>query len=164
MLCRNSFNPLCGDFHWDPAVSDTPGTLGLEMTPEHPKVGEEVTFVFTAADPDSPLSAACGIPGYDFGDGTNNFAEQQECARTSWPHCQPAYGPWDPPEPRPGHLEAELKHTFTQAGFYNVLIGVPPRVFTAEAATAAGNSDGDCMTPYHAISWGNAIRGVTVSD
>src|SRR4051794_35004310 len=50
--CRNSTNPACGNFSWDPPPGDNrPIEWRLTYSPQNPKTGEKVTFQLHATDP-----------------------------------------------------------------------------------------------------------------
>ncbi len=52
LVCRNSTNPDCGDFYWDPEpVPNTPPEVEiLSIAPEQPIAGDEVTITYRVRD------------------------------------------------------------------------------------------------------------------
>ena len=113
--CRNSNDPACGAFFWDPQPPpDQPLIIHVRFSPDPPRVGEEVVFDIEYHDPDAP-ELACPI--VVFGD---------DAAPT---HCDPApracgrYGPWTPPEPRTLDTRRTEVHVYQQPGTYELLFG-----------------------------------------
>jgi hypothetical protein len=88
--CRNSTDPKCGPFYWDPQPNNSPTRIEVRWTPEHPRVGEKVTFTIRTIDEDAPnLRAWCDD------DGKN----PRECGSREPGPCPSRYGPWTPPAP-----------------------------------------------------------------
>jgi hypothetical protein len=111
--CRNSSNPACGPFRYDPPLTNAPAKLEiLNVDPATPRPGDTVTFTLHATDPDSfiPSGGFCG--GEAFGDGASSGCGPS-CAGAG-----PQFGPWDPPAARPGDATFAVSHTYTQAGSY----------------------------------------------
>ena len=113
--CRNSSDPACGAFFWDPQPPpDQPLVINVRFSPDPPRAGEEVVFDIEYHDPDAP-ELACPI--VVFGD---------DAAPT---HCDPAprpcgrYGPWTPPEPRTLDTRRTEVHVYQQPGTYELLFG-----------------------------------------
>jgi len=53
--CRNSTNPQCGPFRWDPQpLPNRPMRVDVQIAPSHPRPGDVVTFTVVASDPDAP--------------------------------------------------------------------------------------------------------------
>jgi hypothetical protein len=106
--CRNSSDPRCGTFRWDPPPgANAPLNVSISYTPQNPQSGQEVIFTVHVVDPDaSPIIAGeqtCNPPGY--GDvGTSRCT----------PSCaQPGYGPWTPPARQQGTGTFTYKHTYS---------------------------------------------------
>ena len=111
--CRNSNDPSCGAFFWDPQPpADQPLTINVRFAPESPRVGEEVVFDIEYFDPDAP-ELAC--PVVAFGDDASPT------------HCDPGpracsrYGPWTPPEPRGLETRRSEVHVYQQPGSYELV-------------------------------------------
>ena len=124
LQCRNSRDPACGQFRWDP---DPGGNADLEITvaaPQAVKAGETVTFTVTVRDPDHIVTGNC----------TSVRGAQGEGFPCSPPDCPPAYGPWTPPPRQAG------SRTFTFTGTYGV--GTHEVAFTFHT-----DRDG-CQDPY----------------
>lgn len=125
--CRNSREPRCGPFYWDPPPdANQPLVVDITYKPESPKVGEEVTFYIVATDLDAEVSA-CSSYTLDGSTGSG-------CQIVSEP-CLPRYGPWTPVK-RPGRYETELRYTYQEPGTY-----------TASYSTIS-NDGGGCDDPY----------------
>lgn len=139
--CRNSHDPACGPFRWDPQPVNGPMAVEVSMAPPAPKNGEEVVFTVRARD-DGPVRGGC-INQQEYGDGSG-----------SGPVCTtacvgaPRYGPWDPPPPDNASLVEEFRHSYAGPGTYT--------------ARFAYNVGSDCsFTPYR--STGEASLQVTVT-
>lgn len=112
--CRNSTDPACGPFRWEGPVANQPLALELRWSPARPAVGQTVTFVLTASDPDAPVEG--GLASISFGDGPAIQADPGpgECKR---------YGLWTLPTPRPGRWEHVYTHAYQRAGTYQAVFG-----------------------------------------
>lgn len=120
--CRNSQEPRCGAFSWDPpAGPDRP--LTIEVKAPNPKVGEPAVFKVTVVDPDHPVSDYCSE--VRFGDGVLGDAAHADaaadggCSPPPTADC-PHFGPWTPPPRQPGVYQREYTHTYTTAATYTV--------------------------------------------
>ncbi len=90
--CLNSYDrPECGAWHWYPSISNQPANIDVVVTPAHPRVGQEVAFIFhwTDADADIPISTS-------FCDGQGPCSS---VAAASTCQQQPT-GPWAAPAVR----------------------------------------------------------------
>ncbi len=118
-VCRNSDNPACGEFRWDPAP---PANQALEISftsvPANPKAGQAVTFAVTWSD-DAGVS-------YDY------FSTD---GRMEYVACSPAprYGPWTPPAQVAQGETKQYSATFPSPGEYTVSVHL---------------QTGDCGSPY----------------
>ena len=142
IVCRNSSNPACGPFYWDPPPGpNQPLTVEVHYTPAAPRAGETVTFYVTATDPDARFfntvcylfsdngagPAGCGTA---HNDGMTNFNPP-----TYDPYCGPKYGPWTPPA-RPGRESlgspegSGVTHVYSTPGTYTATFR-----FDSEATT-----------------------------
>ena len=113
--CRNSNDPACGPFYWDPQpVPDRPLVIDVHFTPEQPRVGEDVVFEIVYADPDAPeLSCRLLTYGDDPGFPTHCDPPNRPCSR---------YGPWSPPAPSPVEVRQVEAHRYAQPGTYEVVV------------------------------------------
>ena len=118
--CRNSLDPACGAFRWDPAPSpNQPLTAQFTAAPATAVVGQPVTFEVTWADGDAALSFE------NF--STDGTAVISSCSMV------PRYGPWTPPARVPSGGTRPYTTTFTEAREYKIAVSL---------ATA------DCTSPY----------------
>jgi hypothetical protein len=90
--CRNSHDPKCGPFRWDPAPGPNEAlTASAEPKTQQATVGQMVNFDVVAKDPDAKIDKTCIV--VDWGDGTGGTTG--DCPPP--PTCPTAYGPWAPP-------------------------------------------------------------------
>lgn len=110
-VCRNSTDPRCGDFRWDPLPNNQPLTVNVSFSPAAPKAGDSVTFTVEVSDPDHAVTSNCAV--VEYGDG---YSEPP--APCPVPTCGPAHGPWDPPAAQPGTQRFTYSHIYAAAGSY----------------------------------------------
>lgn len=129
--CRNSHDPACGPFRFDPAPGpDTPMVVEVAVATASPKAGQPVTFHVTLRDPDG---VSTNGTTFDYGDGGLGGGSQRACDK---------YGPWDPPARDPSYATKtqDLTHTFAKAGTYNVKLSFEGGPFDCtDAATGRGD-------------------------
>ncbi len=139
--CRNSTDPACGFFHWDPAPTNRAATLTITV-PDGPIVaGQEVPVTLTMSDPDGAVTLDCfsvALSGSGMSGGS--------CSATNPVDCPPRYGPWTPPAPQPSQAATDTIVTFDQPGTY---------VVSAEVTAADGC---DNVDPYRS----GATASITV--
>ena len=113
--CRNSTDPSCGPFRWDPDPgSNQPLTGEVTYSPASPKAGDEVTFHITASDPDDDHIIVCSA---DYGGSEGGYVcDPAEAMNPSL--CPKQYGPWTPPARKQGTLDRTDHHTYANAGTY----------------------------------------------
>jgi hypothetical protein len=118
LACRNSTDPACGPFYYDPPLTNQPATLEVRVKPATERVGARVMFEIHAMDPDSFVGVGgdtfCGEES--FGDGNT-----QRCG----PSCAgygPRHGPWSPPPARPSDATFTVEHTYAKSGTYTAEI------------------------------------------
>ena len=114
--CRNSYDPACGPFSWDPPPDPNQPITGTVNGPQTAKAGEKVTFTVNGTDPDAAPLQECNV---DFGDGTAVHCDPRPAIDPSY--CPKQYGPWTPPAKKEGTLKnSPWEHTFTAPGNYQV--------------------------------------------
>jgi hypothetical protein len=118
--CRNSREPSCGDFRWDPQPPNEPITLSVTPSATEVTVGEPVALRIVADDPDSEVSMAMDCHQ------NVRWNEPGEMIIVCDPACPDTrrYGPWDPPAPQPGHYDQTATHVYKNPGTYTVNIWV----------------------------------------
>ena len=146
LVCRNSYNPKCGPFRYDPPPVSHPITVSITFSPPNPTTGEKVAIHVVADSPDT------GLGNYNATWGGRPPIGQ---ARIVDPYCdstpaRPRYGPWDPPPRHPGHQEFDFEATYNEAGSY-------PVNFSISSAPACP----DAEDVYHTDGEGNATVTVT---
>jgi hypothetical protein len=113
--CLNSSEPECGPFHWiEEPSSNEPIHIAIEVTPEHPTVGEQVTMVVKVWDADAPLMATW-LPSSSWGESGTALGHAVSCS-------EPAHGPWMPPDPSPGSETFTFTHTYEKAGTFALTV------------------------------------------
>jgi hypothetical protein len=121
LVCRNSTNPACGPFRWDPEpAANQPLTADVTYTPTNPKVGDEVTFTVQAVDPDaSPVSDHCDFAGSE---PAVQFGEKGYVAGCPLALCTPSdqYGAWTPPKPVRTEKSFVYRHTYMAGGNFDM--------------------------------------------
>lgn len=120
LVCRNSHDPRCGPFYWDPAPApNQPLTVHITYSPSQPVTGQQVTFHIVADDPDAPIACDKDANYWSpqFGDGSRGYPCVTNC-----PAEFPTYGPWTPPAPEPSHAEGDLTHVYSSAGQYTMRV------------------------------------------
>lgn len=110
VVCRNSLDPTCGPFYFDPDPEpDRPLTVEVTVSPPRPRVGEEVVFTIVLSDPDGVFSY---LNDTSFGDVVSHVDFlAMPCER---------FGPWDPPQrdPEQSVKVVELRHSYLEPGDY----------------------------------------------
>ena len=138
LVCRDSIDPRCGPFYWDPAPAlFQPLTVHVSFLPTNPRPGEVVTFSFTADDPVAPYiwGAYCG---HDWGDQTVDPGNTCRGSALPGPPPPEPHGPWTPPPPMAGHCPASNNDN---------------RVFPAQGCQFfPGGVSGGVPNPTHAYS------------
>lgn len=110
--CRNSYDPACDAFRWDPAPGPNADiTTQATVDPEHPKAGQTVTIRVMAADPDASVEKAVN---FGWGDQPVGSRTYDNC-----PAHRKRYGPWTPPTRTRGQIELAFTRTFDRPGSYS---------------------------------------------
>lgn len=119
LVCRNSTNPACGPFRWEPAPgANAPIRFDLSGVPSTATVGKPVTFRVRVTDADGgDLNCANLFPGGPveepiLGGGCQFFNPSDSCGR---------FGAWDL---KPDAMAATSTFTFTYTapGTYHVQV------------------------------------------
>lgn len=112
--CRNSRDPACGPFYFDPTPANEPMTVDVTFSPENPEPGEEVTFTIRVRD-DGPASPRSCMNLQTYGE--DGAIVGPVCSASCAP-SEPKYGPWDPPPPENANFEETFRYTYTEPGTY----------------------------------------------
>lgn len=99
--CRNSVEPRCGSFFWDPPAGDN---KQLTITVAPAGSAGLVTFAVTVTDPDHGVTTNCAV--IEYGDGP---VERPPCNPAP---CPDAHGPWDPPAKETGRQNFMYVHQY----------------------------------------------------
>ncbi len=115
--CRNSTEPRCGPFRWDPRPRpDQALVVNGVAVPPVARVGEPVTFQLVASDPDGQILR-----------GSNRLERYGDGTGREWPvvlpGCVARYGPWDPPAPAADRFETTAAHAYATPGTYTATFG-----------------------------------------
>lgn len=140
VVCRNSTDPSCGPFRWDPAPENRPATIEVEVQAAASWPSLHPFFDVTVRD-DGRGEGACRR--VDFGDGT---VIESACA----PSCSPGperFGPWHPPPPGDFRVDEVLDHTYERPGRYTVTF----EYHTGAACDGAGDPYAD--TARHQLTY-----------
>lgn len=107
--CRNSADPTCGPFHFDPQPgADNPMTVAVTAEPASPVAGAPMVFHLTLTDPDG---VSYDGTTFNFGNSGIGGSSPEPCTK---------YGPWDPParDPASATQTMDVVHTYYEAGTY----------------------------------------------
>lgn len=119
--CRNSTEPSCGDFRWEPDPgSNAPLQANISASNSAPEAGETVTFTVTWSDADASLTF-------------DRVAVDSEAGLSQACSTERRFGPWTPPARNGGSGELTFQREFFTAGEHFVTVAL---------ATA------DCNSPY----------------
>lgn len=119
LVCRNSIDPACGEFSWDPEPIVGQSTVRLDVPGGPLYAGVPYEIVAELTDPTAPPTFNCAsvnvspMPGEAWAGG---FA----CVVEPAPWCAARYGPWTPPEPSGGTITERVPVTFDQPGTYTI--------------------------------------------
>jgi hypothetical protein len=111
--CRNSHDPACGPFYWDPEPApNQPLTVSFIDVPSTWDLadGRSVPVSFAWNDPDGWLTY---------------YVFSTDGSPVSRGACDPAYGPWTPPPPAPGQgVQLAGDISFGEPGTYELVLAV----------------------------------------
>ena len=131
--CRNSFEPRCGDFLWDPSPPNASARIEVRFDPPQPRAGQPVTVTLRGEDPD----ALTGSFTFNSNCRSDTFGI---CNVSVLPGCGPVpgttkpYGRWDPPTPPSTHLRLSVS--------WSVVFDTPGNhAYTAGLATSGATPD-----------------------
>jgi len=119
-VCRNSYDPRCGPFRWDPDPGpNAPSTVQITYTPTNPRVGDAVKFTVTYSNPDGPATSDESKITWGNNEGGTSIAASQTPPPGG---CKAPYGPWTPPPRTPDTVSSDWPgtHTYKAAGTYTV--------------------------------------------
>jgi hypothetical protein len=141
--CRNSTDPDCGKFRFDPSVDDdAKTTVKVAITPPNPKPDELVKFRIVAVDDDSQELFL----------GTYSFSSEGPGVIADDFHgtCPKAYGAWDPPDEKEGTLGKTISHRYREAGTYTATFQVISHSYGEKHPwpdEPPGDGNGSCIDP-----------------
>ena len=141
--CRNSHEPRCGEFRYDPEPVNQPMSVEVTHRPPAPKAGEEVIFTVRVSD-DGPAAPGC-VNYQHYGEPEEEYSY---CTAGCIEDRPRRYGPWDPPPPENSAFTEEFRHVYRRPASYT--------------ATFAYNAGDDCHgSPYRSRGTGTADVAVT---
>ena len=142
--CRNSTDPACGPFRWDPPPGpNAPVEISIAFSPSAPRSGDEVTITVHVHDAD----ALIGDVAIAFGD-----EEASTIPPASIVSCEgAAAGPWSLPAATPDDLVKTYRHTYTRAGDFTVAAyAASPDIISATCPPNPYASQGTASGLIHA--------------
>lgn len=147
--CRNSTDPKCGPFHFDPQPgADRPMTVEVTVEPAAPVAGQPLVFHVTLSDPDG---VSYNGTTFNYGNGGVAGSTPNPCAK---------YGPWDPPAPDLASATEtiDVGHTYFEAGTYTATF-----LFDAGPFDCTDSVTGRADRPYASSATGTVIFTVAAS-
>lgn len=115
IVCRNSYDPICGEFYWDPEPVNQPMTVEIiSVSPTNPQVGETVTFSVRVGDDAGLTSGGCSNSRSSYGDGS----EDPICIAGCPIRGPSPTGPWDPPPNEFRYFQEDFTHIYTEPGTF----------------------------------------------
>ena len=114
--CRNSTDPRCGPFRWEPEPTKHPLTVDVSVLTADPVAGKPVQFKVIVDEKDTTIAGNC------YGYSGTGIEGRPTCMPT-YPACvdqSTAYGPWAPPEQMPDRYEMTQSFTYDKAGTYTL--------------------------------------------
>lgn len=115
IVCRNSYDPICGEFYWDPEPVNQPMTVEIiSVSPSNPQVGETVTFSVRVGDDAGLTAGDCVRSSQNYGDRSGILVCDPVCPI---PGPSPT-GPWDPPPNEFRYFQEDFTHIYTEPGTF----------------------------------------------
>ncbi len=133
--CRNSFEPRCGDFLWDPSPPNASARMEVRFDPPQPRAGQPVTVTLRGEDPDAltgsfTFNSNCRSDTF----GICNVSVIPGCAPPPGTPTTKPYGSWDPPTPPAAPLRQSVS--------WSVVFDTPgSHAYTAGFATFGATPD-----------------------
>jgi hypothetical protein len=154
--CANGTDPKCGPFYWTPQPPpNQPLTLTVTAQPASARVGQDIVFTVTFADPDAGQPAGCGTESQMYGDGSPSHQLICDDASTcTWT------GSHTPPPPMGGRWTMSYHHIYPRAGKFVASFMGTSRTLGAQAHCVDAHT-GRPGDPF--ASTGTADTSVTVS-
>lgn len=121
LVCRNSTDPACGDFFWDPEPIVGQSTVRLDVPGGPLQVGVPYDIVVELTDPTAPPTFNCGIVDVSPMAG-ESWVGGFTCVVEPAPWCTARYGPWTPPAPNGGTVTERVPVTFDEPGTYTISV------------------------------------------
>lgn len=120
LVCRNSTDPACGAFRWEPQPVNRAATLTLQV-PERIVAGVPFDVGMTISDPDGRVDFACYTLGH-----TGGGTQVGGGCTTVRQDCPARFGPWSPPAPAAGQATNQHRVTIDQPGTFEIYATVDP--------------------------------------
>jgi hypothetical protein len=144
--CRDSVDPACGSFTWDPAPVVPQAELRFLLPGEPARVGVPYEFVVELTDPGTMPSFNCasGVAVDPTPQSQYPIITLAGCVYEPL-ECPTRYGPWTPPAPQGGSVRTSVTITFDEPGSYGL------------AASAQRPLLCDNVDPYGTDASGSAV-------
>lgn len=118
--CRDSVDPACGPFTWDPAPVVPQAELRFVLPAEPARAGVPYEVTVELTDPGTMPSFNCAS-GLSISPDANVDPQVSLAGCSFEPvECPTRYGPWTPPAPQGGTVQATGTITFDAPGSYTM--------------------------------------------
>jgi hypothetical protein len=156
-VCHNSYDEACGPLVWDRQPGpNRPGTVTVTVAPEHPRVGDDVTFTVTISSPDASIFPGVWSPG----DATYPLIPYT--FRQPMPQVVTGYGPWTPPPPAGGTYRTDYSWAYSEPGTYAAWFTYREHAWFSDTCPPGQPiGPGECPDPYFDEISGGADVTVT---
>ena len=111
IVCRNSTDPACGDFYWDPDPGPNAPlsiTMRASSTSNSVQVGDKISVTVEATDLDAKIVCTQLV----WGDEGTIIIDPIR--------IEPRYGPWTTPPKEQGSFSERYTHTYSKTGVFTV--------------------------------------------
>ena len=139
--CRNSFDPACGAFYWDPPVpANTPIVLRVMVEPVHAVAGQPLTIRLEWSDGEARLGFhRLSTPGACEPREDGSCGGSMSIPAETVPCPQTPRGPWDPPPVAGTGGSETVRRAYLEPGTYE---------WTVEISVSSGSKEPCLPDPW----------------